>query len=327
MIKNFYLLSLSLLIIFSSSCKKEIHTIAFYNLENLFDTLDNPKINDNEFLPDSEKQWNTAKYYNKLDSLAKVISQIGASGGPEILGLCEMENRMVLEDLRNRSSLKNLSYQIAHIESQDRRGIDVALFFKSDYVLDTALALEVEIEGEPDFRTRNILYVRLTGKRKEVYHFYVNHWPSRYGGREESNYKRMAASNSLKRHLIQVFEKDTNANIVIMGDFNDETTDASLQNLKGTVINTFAVLDSAEKGSYRYRDNWNMLDQILISPALMDGKNPDYVPGSAGIFERDWLKQKGENNRYKGYPLRTWGGSLYLGGFSDHFPVFIYIEK
>ncbi len=304
-----------------------MHTIAFYNLENLFDTVDNPKINDNEFLPDSKKQWDTEKYYNKLDSLAKVISMISSSGGPEILGLCEMENREVLEDLCNRSSLKNYSYQIAHIESRDRRGIDVALFFMPIYIMDTALAIQVEIENEPDFRTRNILYVRLIGKRKEVYHFYVNHWPSRYGGREESNYKRMAASNSLKIHLNQVLENDPQANIIIIGDFNDETTDASLQNLNGTVINTFAALDSMEKGSYRYRDNWNMLDQILISPSLLDGKKPDYVPNSAGIFEKEWLKQKGENNRYKGYPLRTWGGSLYLGGFSDHFPVYIQINK
>lgn len=327
MIRKLCLLALPLLLILSSSCKKEFHSIAFYNLENLFDTLDNPATNDREFLPDSEKAWNTKKYYNKLDSLAKVISMIGDKDGPEVLGLCEMENLVVLQDLKQRAVLKNYSYQIAHIESNDRRGIDVALFFKPDYLLDTAIAIQVEIEDEPDFLTRNILYVRLKDKKKNLFHFYVNHWPSRYGGREESNYKRMAASNTLKTHFMEILKNDPEADIIIMGDFNDETTDESLKNLRGPIINVFSDLDSAEKGSYRYRDNWNMLDQILISPSLNDGNKPDYIPNSAGIFEKDWLKQKGEDNKYKGYPLRTWGGRLYLGGFSDHFPVHIKIRK
>ncbi len=327
MIKNLCLLALPLFFIFSTGCKKEIHTVAFYNLENLFDTLDNPRINDNEFLPDSEKEWNSSKYFNKLDSLAKVISLVGDNDGPEILGLCEMENLEVLKDLSARAVLKNYTYQIAHIESNDRRGIDVALFFKPSYTLDTAIAIQIEINGEPEFRTRNILYVQLLDKKKNKFHFYVNHWPSRYGGKEESDYKRMAASNTLKQHLSDLLTNDQEANIFIMGDFNDETTDASLQNLNGLVKNAFAALDSAEKGSYRYRDNWNMLDQILISPSLSNGKNPDYIPDSATIFEREWMKQKGENNRYKGYPLRTWGGKLYLGGFSDHLPVYIHIAK
>ena len=162
-------------------------------------------------------------------------------------------------------------------------------------------------------------------KKKKSWHFYINHWPSRIGGTDKTDYKRLAASNTLKRHLNDLLKNDPEAQVLIMGDFNDEPVDESLKNLYSNMTNLFITLDSADKGTYCYRGDWNMLDQILISKSLNNGKSPDFIDGSAEIFEKEWLKQKGENNRYKGYPLRTWGGRLYLGGFSDHFPVSIQI--
>lgn len=321
------LLVLLLVIFIGQSCKQELSTVAFYNIENLFDTLDNPHANDNEFLPDSEKNWNTVKYYNKLDSIAKIISLIGDENGPEILGLCEMENRAVLTDLSVRPAIANLKYNIAHLESNDYRGIDVALFMKPGFNLDTLRAITVDIDSQPRFRTRDILHVQLSHKKQGTIHYFINHWPSRIGGKEKTEYKRMAASDALKTEISIILDENPDAQIVVMGDFNDEPVDRSLMNISGMgFFNTMASLDSAGKGSYCYRDEWNMLDQILISPSLNNQSGVDYRDGSAGIFEKEWMKQKGENNRYAGYPLRTWGGRLYLGGFSDHFPVYMHLE-
>jgi hypothetical protein len=243
-----------------------------------------------------------------------------------------MENEEVINDLINRSVLKNNNYSIAHEESDDRRGIDVSLLYNPHFSLKSKEGIKVFLEGDDDFRSRDILHAILLDKKKNEYHIYVNHWPSRYGGQEVSNPKRMAASNAVKMNIQKVLRDNPDANIIVMGDFNDEPVDPSLQNLyksdsfKNGLYNTFYGLDSLDKGSYCYRDNWNMLDQILISDGLKNGKSPDFVKGSSRIFGPDWMKQKGEDNRYKGYPLRTWGGSTYLGGYSDHFPVYIKIE-
>jgi hypothetical protein len=322
------LLVLLIIIFVNQSCKQELTTVGFYNIENLFDTLDNPHTNDNEFLPGSEKDWNTEKYTNKLDSLAKIIALIGDKNGPEILGLCEMENKAVLEDLVTRPIIADLKYEIAHLESNDYRGIDVALFYKPEFTLDTLRAISVSLDSQPRFRTRDILHVQLSHKKLGLTHFFINHWPSRIGGSDKTEYKRMAASNALKNELQLILESDPEAQVIIMGDFNDEPVNNSLKNIEETgFVNVLAGLDSAGRGTYCYRGDWNMLDQILLSPSLLDRKGVTYVDDSANILELDWMKQKGEDNRYAGYPLRTWGGRLYLGGFSDHFPVYIFLKN
>lgn len=318
--QNILIILLALLIL-SSSCKTHESTIAFYNVENLFDTLDDQQIRDEEYLPSAEKQWNSSKYQNKLDSLSKVISMLGKDGGPQVLGLCEVENKAVIQDLILNSKLKKSKYQIVHKDSEDGRGIDVALIYTKPFSLESYNLIPVRLEDDADWRTRDILHAELK-LNKESIHFFVNHWPSRWGGKEESEYKRMAASNALKSYISELRKKEQDPKIIIMGDFNDETMDNSLLNLdKIQLANLMKTFDVEEKGSYRYRGNWNMLDQILVSENLLEAEGIKYKANSSFIFEKEWLKQKGYENPFAGYPLRTWGGKTYLGGFSDHFAV------
>lgn len=315
--------------------------VAFYNVENLFDTINDPTINDEEFTPAGENQWNAERYQNKLDNLAKVISSMNAGKGPDILGLCEIENFKVLKDLINTKALKPMHYGIVHLNSKDNRGIDVAMLYKEDAL--PALSFSMVPVQLPDSvpPTRDVMLVETEINEKPL-SFLICHFPSRSEGKEKSEYKRAIAALTVIRTLdslkaVSEFGENPNKpNIIVMGDFNDEPTDASMSGITNgcnpgmlnencDMINLMQPLKEKGLGSYKYKEEWNMLDQILVNANLYSGKNGfKVVPNSAAIYAEDWMKQT--EPKYLGSPMRTFGGRKYLGGYSDHFPVFVIID-
>lgn len=312
-------------------------SIGFYNVENLFDTEDNPDKIDEQFLPTGDYKWDDKRYQSKLENLATVISKMSKGSSPDILGLCEVENRRVLEDLIQQEVLKENAYAIVHFESPDARGIDVALLYKKAMFKEESADKMIVDLSEYGERSRDVLHVALAtkGKKKETIHLIVNHWPSRREGKDASEPKRVIAAKAACAVRDQILESDAKANIVIMGDFNDEPFDKSIREVVGTtedfekvsaqmMYNPMARLKQAGLGSYNFRGNWNMLDQIIVSEALLDGKGLEYEKHSANIFSPDWMRQHG--GKYDQYPNRTFGGRKYLNGYSDHFPVSIQLK-
>lgn len=332
-----------IIISLSVSCTTEEirYQVAFYNLENLFDTIDTRGVRDTEFTPDGDKEWDTRRYQKKLDNMASVIVDMADDEqlkAPAIVGLCEMENRDVLEDLVNASPLNDFDYRIVHEDSPDRRGIDVALIYRPKY-FDVAhfhsVPLMIENEEGERIYTRNQLVVsgRLGG---EEIHFVVNHWPSRYGGRERTKPFRKAAA-SLSRSIVDsIRQQKANANIVVMGDLNDDPNNTSVQDeLKAGVTsqpvksdslyNPLASLFFEGKGTLCYRGVWNMFDQLILTPGLLQEDTGHLYFEKAGVFDEEYLRQ--QEGDYKGYPFRTFVGDWYHGGYSDHFPSYVILKK
>jgi predicted extracellular nuclease len=334
-----YYLPIILVFLCLSCTKKNAHiaTVGFYNVENLFDTTDNLKtVKDEQFTPNGEKAWNSDRYASKLQNLAKVISQLANETTPTFLGVCEIENKQVLADLINEPALEAANYAIAHRESPDERGIDVGFLYKKNvFSVNSIIAYQPDLSFYND-KTRDILYVKGALTNGEQLHFIINHWPSRGGGKQKSEPKRMAAANTLLSIQHEIQANDPDAKIIVMGDFNDEPSDNSItatlhtscdykQVNKNQLYNAFCTFENQEKGSYRYRDDWEILDQIMVSETMIsDTSGIHYKEGSAGIKEEPWMLQSG---KYEGFPLRTFGGSKYLNGFSDHFPVFIELKN
>jgi predicted extracellular nuclease len=308
-------------------------TIAFYNQENLFDTENDPAKDDEEFLPTGQAQWTPERYQRKLTNLASVIEKLGDADGPELLGVCEIENRKVLEDLAAQPALKNRNYQVIHFESPDVRSIDVALLYKPDVfkpLEQENVAVQLPNAHE---KTRDILRVKgiLAGDTVTIL---VNHWPSKRGGSEASDAKRDAAALTARKLVDQEQIQNQKAKILLLGDFNDtpdskaitETLNASTNEAaepNRELFNAFGHFVAEKKGSYNYKAKWDMIDQIILSKSMLTKKGLHYVPNSATIYEEDRLKEK--EGKYQGAPLRTFAGKKYLGGFSDHFPVYITI--
>lgn len=322
-----------------SENKYRIACVGFYNLENLFDTINDPNIDDEEFLPEGKSGWNTQRYTKKLNNMANVISKLGTEITPDgisILGVSEIENRNVLEDLVKMPAIESQNYQIIHHDSPDGRGIDVALLYQPNYFeVENVNTHAVTIKDKPDFDTRDQLVV--TGNFDgEQMHFIVNHWPSRYGGEKRSIPFRAAAAK-VSRHIIDSLLKiNKKAKIVHMGDLNDDPTDPSVSEIlnsvgntedltKTTLYNPMVELFRKGIGSNAYRDLWNLFDQVLVSPGLVGNDYSSYMFYKARVFNEKFLMQ--DQGRYEGYPFRTFAGGSYLGGYSDHFPVYIYLVK
>jgi hypothetical protein len=311
--------------------------IVFYNIENLFDTI--PGSNDKEFAPDSKKKWNTKKYFDKMETMGSVIVQVGADftkTAPAIVGLSEIENMTVLKDLVNAPSMKPYDYQIVHFDGSDYRGVDCALLYRPEFFKVTNTAMHVvRTPDDPDFRTRDQLLVSGIYDGEEM-HFIILHWPSRRGGEKRSAPKRAAAAD-VTRHIVDsIMAINPKAKIVCMGDLNDDPIDKSVkEHLKTSSTKEGAVSpilynpmeDLYKKGigSLAYQDKWNLFDQIVISPAFLDKDMSTYSFYQAHIFNKPFLMQK--EGRFKGYPFRTYVGNTYMGGYSDHFPAYIYILK
>ncbi len=323
---------LVLTIVLFVSCQqdplKKKATIAFYNVENLFDTIDDPAIDDEEFLPVSEKQWNMQRYNKKLEDIARVLGGINSEELPEVIGLCEVENRGVLEDLIATEPLKAGNYQIVHVDSPDKRGIDVALLFrKKEFKVLSHEALLVD----PGFETRDILHV--TGKLgKDQLHLFVNHWPSRWGGVEQSEPNRLVAAQVLKSKVDELLSENAEAKIIIIGDMNDEPDNKSLAeivqamapNQKAELYNLMIPLDEQNRGSYNYRGDWNMIDNILVSDAVLHGSGFIATDQLGQVYHETWMEYRNKDGEMS--PNRTYGGPNYYEGVSDHFPVYLNLE-
>jgi predicted extracellular nuclease len=330
MMKNWLVVLFVILFVSCRSGKETNHiTVVGYNVENLFDTVDDPHKNDNEFLPDSKKEWTPERYQKKLNDIARVLSDINPEDMPEIIGLAEIENQKVLEDLVKTEALAPGNYKIAHRESPDKRGIDVALLYRPD---EFKLYGYEAIPVDPGFATRDILHVWGRFKR-EKFHFFVNHWPSRIGGLAKSEPARIVAAESLKKAVDPVLAEDPEAHIVIMGDMNDEPFNKSLRSVLGaaspesdsTLVNLMMPLSEAGKGTYNYRGNWNMLDNLVVSSNLLDQKGFRVTPPTGFIFHESWMEYTGKKGEIS--PNRTYGGPNYYGGVSDHFPVYFELQR
>lgn len=322
--------------------KFKIHTVAFYNLENFFDTINDPNTLD-DYSPIMELKTNRATAYEqKKANMAKVLADIGrdiTNHSPSLIGVCEIENQTVLEDLISTPSLKDESYKYIHFNSPDARGIDVALLYKPDaFTPIHSSSHELKIYDDANGKrvlTRNQLLV--SGKlENEWLHLIVNHWPSRRGGEAKSNYKRIAAAKLNKRIIDSLHIIDPYAKIIIMGDLNDNPNNQSVKNvleakasknqvrLKG-LYNPYTHFFKSGLGTTAYRDAWSLFDQIMITKPLLE-KNFNHLRFyKAGIYNKnDVIQQTGT---YKGYPFRSWDYSGFSNGFSDHFPVYIYLIK
>lgn len=330
------LTSVSFLIL---SCNPKTIGISFYNVENLFDTINNPKTNDQDYTPTGKYKWDSMKYVQKIENLGTVISQLKNGKHPDIFGLCEIENKAVVEDLINVKILKRKkTYDIIHQESKDGRGIDVALVYdQKRFNVVKKEWIEVDLSPFGVSPTRDILYTVLHDKLDTI-HIYVNHWPSRRGGKMQSEGRRIYVAQELYKHYHQLMKNNPHAKVIIMGDFNDEPFDKSIKYLLDqslhdskngnfALINLFYELSKNGIGTYKFRDRWQMLDQMMVSPEIRNTSSTGYqlIKNSAVVFKKPWLLQTDE--KWDGYPLRTYGGRKYLGGYSDHLPISILLEK
>ncbi|MDD3320702.1 MAG: endonuclease/exonuclease/phosphatase family protein [Paludibacter sp.] len=322
----------------SEKLNVQVTCVGFYNLENLFDTINNENVNDEEYTPDGPMKWGTMKYTAKIQHMAHAISQIGLENSPvgvAILGISEIENRGVVEDLIKQPELKGRSYEIVHYDSPDRRGVDVGLIYNPKYFIVTnSKSYRLKME-DPGFLTRDQLMVSgyLLGDKV---HIIVNHWPSRYGGEMSSRPKRVAAAQLTKSIADSLFRVDPKARIIIMGDLNDDPSNESCEKVlqakkelsdvkDGELYNTLWKTLDKGVGSLAYNDQWNLFDQIIISSELAHGETDHLKLWKAEVFNKSFLTQ--QEGRYKGSPLRTHSGGVWTNGYSDHYPTLIYLLK
>ncbi len=300
----------------------------FYNLENLFDTIDNAHVQDEEFLPNAEKQWDSRKYRIKVSNMAKAIRSVGGWQAPELIGLVELENRIVLLDLTAHAALRSGNYEIVHYDSDDPRGIDAALLYNTE-LFSVLYSRPIKMRLE-NVNTRDILYVKLLVAQKDTLHVFVNHWPSRRGGKEQSEAKRVKAANILRGVVDSILANNPLANILAMGDFNDAPLDKSMLILAGeegirSLANLMASLPNTQ-GSHKYNGMWDYLDQLLVSRSIVGQTSGlGLKHQKAYVFNADFLIET--DDRYGDFvPFRTWKGPVFIAGFSDHLPVFVDIR-
>jgi len=336
--KTFFILTICMGLSVRAQQKQLIAcSVAFYNLENLFDTI--PGANDTEYTPQGATQWNTLKYKSKLSNMAFTISKLGIEKGPvgpAFIGVSEIENRSVLEDLVKEPAIASRNYQIVHYDSPDARGIDVGLLYNPKlFTFEASQSRTLKLADKPTFKTRDQLVVRgrIFG---ELFHVVVNHWPSRRGGEDNSSPLREAAARLTRTIVDSVQKAFPESKIIVMGDLNDDPFNKSLTDAlravrdpkdatNGNLYNPFwAILDGGI-GSLAYKGQWNLFDQIIINDKLIGKDRSTLKFWNAEVFNRDFLKQ--EEGQYKGYPKRTHAGGVWLNGYSDHFPTLIYLVK
>ena len=313
--------------------------IMFYNVENFFDNENDSLTLDDEFLPDGARHWTNYKYKKKLNNIYKVIVAVGGWEPPEIVGLCEVENEYVLEDLVNKTPLAKYEYKIIHKESRDQRGIDVALLYlKNKFKILQTRFIPIKQWNIP-MNTRDILFVKGVTSTNDTLNIFVNHWISRYSGIIESSKKRNFIASVLRQYVDSIFALDMHANIIIMGDFNDEPLDDSVlrtldtktdlsEIIPGRLYNlSYVFRDNNKIGSIKYKGTWFMFDQFIVSASLLQRENQLYLESDdIHLFSPDFLLE--EDNTYYGFkPYRTYVGYRYQGGFSDHLPVYIDLRR
>ncbi len=315
-------------IILSQSNKRENLFTVFYNVENLFDTINNPITNDESFLPDSKKNWNSEKYNNKLSQLSKVFFEMSNDLNnnilPNIIGLCEVENRLVIDDLLKNSVFNENSYTIVHKESPDSRGIDCAILFDNKFELLDKNFIKIDIPNSKR-PTRDIVFVKLKFE-KDTFNIFVNHWSSRWGGQKETNYKRVFAAKVLQAFIALNISQSEYT--IVMGDFNDYPTNESVKEIlvREDFINLMELESISGIGSYNYKGNWDWLDQIILSKNFFESKLKIL---SSGAYQKEFMLYKKPSQKddvSNVFPSRTFGGNKWYGGFSDHLPIYSIIK-
>jgi endonuclease/exonuclease/phosphatase family metal-dependent hydrolase len=322
------LISIFVLSNIQSFGQKRTYSIMFYNVENLFDTLDDPNKKDENFLPRNPKyNWNAYKYQRKLDRLAKVVSSI-YEYLPDIIGFAEVENFDVLEDLCNHKLLKSANYKIVHHESSDMRGIDCAMVYKEDR-FKVLYEQNVIVKYDPSkrYRTREFLYVKGVTHSHDTLHLFVNHWKSRMGGVEKTEHKRIKYATLVKHLTDSIMQVNYNANIVLMGDFNDNPDNKSISGVLGAVeyqgdasckklYNLFLSKFNEGEGTLYYK-SWELYDQFIISGSFFNNKRGLIKP-KASIFKPEWVLYDAKGTLV---PYSTFYKGSYKGGYSDHLAI------
>ncbi len=325
----------SVLLVNAQQQKYAVYGVAFYNVENLFDTIQSPGIFDEEYTPEGAKHWNFSKYQNKLNNMADVLNQMGQKycpQGPAVIGLAEVENRQVLEDLVQTGELAAKNYQVVHYDSPDRRGIDVALLYNpSLFTLESSKAIPFVVPGDTAFKTRDQLLVTGTIAGEKV-HFIVNHWPSR----RAKSIKREQAAAVTKGIIDSLRLLTPDVKVMVMGDLNDDPTNASVKKVLSAkrvkqdvgeteMFNPYWEHYAQGVGSLGYKGSWNLFDQIILTRGLLSEDHAQLTYWKSEIFNRDFLIH--QEGQFKGYPRRTHAKGIYLNGYSDHLPVIVYLVK
>ena len=324
-----------------ASIKYKICIVAFYNLENLYDTTNNLLVNDDDFTMSGVKKYSDKIYRDKLDRLTKVIAEIGtdqSKDGASILGVAEIENDTVLNDLIHHPSIKKRNYQFVHFDSKDARGIDVALLYNPNYFkVESSKQIAVTLTNSRSAKmaTRDILSVKGLLDGEPVY-ILVNHWPSKRGGEDLTAVSRNTAALVCRTEVDQILQIDPFAKIIVMGDLNDEPTSYAVQEIlkakghraemqKGELYNPWSALYEKGYGSLANQDSWSLFDQIILTGNWLDKSQGGFFFYQQAIFTKNYMIEN--RGRYKGYPLRTWDGNVYRGGYSDHFPTYLIMLK
>ncbi|MFN8278161.1 MAG: endonuclease/exonuclease/phosphatase [Chitinophagales bacterium] len=321
----------------------KVGLIGFYNLENFYDTIDQPGVDDAEFLPTAERHYNSTIYWDKVGRLADVLSGIGTDISPDGLsafGCAEIENEFVLNDLVHHPKLKNRNYKIVHYDSRDARGVDVAFIYNPKYltVIDSKpLHVNLPIAKGDSFprQTRDVLWV-VANYAGETIHIFVNHWPSRRGGEEASRPLREAAARVPKAIIDSLMKLNPETKAIVMGDLNDDPPNTSCSKIIGAkadkekvqpggMFNPFWNFYKDGIGTLAYDDSWDLFDQIMISHGFLPKNQQGFFFQKAGIYSKDFMVQ--QTGHFKGYPLRTWDGTVYNHGYSDHFPTYIVLYR
>lgn len=312
--------------------RHDMQTLAFYNVENLFDLKNNKLKHDSDFLPGSVKNWTPKRYHNKIRKIGYAISNIGrreTGKHPALVGLAEIENAVVLKDLIASKHLKDCNYDFIHFESLDERGIDVALLYDTNaFKVSHSEAFNItltDLDGSSDY-TRDVLLVSGFLDDEKV-HIIVNHWSSRREGEKETEFKRLASSEKVSTIIDSLKKEDEHAKILVMGDFNDDPHSNSIKRLIADydLYNPMETLRSFTRGSVKHRRQWFIFDQVLISTNFFKSSKNEFEFFKANIFDENFLKIfKGP---FKGAPYRTYAGPKYKGGYSDHFPVYVVLKK
>ena len=341
--KSLLMLCMALFSVATLSAQDKPYAVVFYNLENLFDIYNDPETHDDEFTPQGVKQWNQIRYEKKLWNMERVLFDIAAiqKDYPIVIGVSEIENRKVLDDLVSQPKLRGANYRICHYDSPDARGVDVAFLYRSDvFKLEGSDNIKLHVEGLPNFRTRDLVVMWGTIEG-EPFYFLVSHWPSRLGGKEASQFKRDACAKQIREIKDSLLAENPATKVIIMGDLNDDATDDSIvevmgakgdvnQLQKGDFFNPFNEMLRAGLGTLAYQDEWNLFDNICVTENLVNAEKGKLhiIKGKkfyGNIFTRPYMLQL--EGQYKNYPLRTFVSNNFQDGYSDHFPVYIYIGK
>ena len=310
--------------------------ILFYNVENLFDTRDDPETLDNEYLPRSAKKWDKPRYHTKINHISKVIGTAG-NDLPVIIGLTEVENDDVLSDLCHTDQLRSGDYGFVHYDSMDERGIDVALLFRQEYFQPlSSQPIPLTFPFDQEDRTRDILYVKGQFRGEDTVHIFVNHWPSRREGVMESEPRRTHAARTVRHFMDDILHDDPMAKILLMGDFNDLPDSYSLKRVlgagpkdgpgKGNLVNLAYPLFRKREGTINHRGRWQLFDQIIVSRSMISAAaGVSILPGSFRIVDASWLMFTHPGYHEK-MPNKTYSGNEYHGGYSDHLPVYVTVN-